>query len=139
MKTIVIRPEQYQMMKLYVQSIYPQEACGLLDGLNRALSTFYPIRNCLQSTTGFMMEPMEQLAAMQKIDSLGKEIVAIVHSHPTGPRYPSETDLKENYYPGVDYLIWSFNGVDWQLAAFALEKETYSELQVIIGVILNRG
>jgi proteasome lid subunit RPN8/RPN11 len=118
---------------MFSQSIL-RKPVALWMGLDGAPGFFYPVRNRLQSTTSFLMEPMEQLAAMEKIDGLGREIMAIVHSHPTGPRYPSATDLKENNYPGVHHFIWSFNGMDWYLAAFDLENEAYSELQVITGV-----
>ena len=32
-------------------------------------------------------------------------LLAIYHSHPNGPEYPSPTDLEEDYYPDVIKLI----------------------------------
>lgn len=85
----------------------PQEACGLLAGISPVVQIHYPIPNELHSTNHFRMEPQAQVNAFVDIEARGLELLAIWHSHPAGPAYPSATDLAEYAYPGVVYLIWS--------------------------------
>jgi proteasome lid subunit RPN8/RPN11 len=75
------------------------------------------------------MAPAAQLAALQRIETLGLELVGIVHSHPSGPRHPSPTDMAEFYYPGVPALIVSPSPAGgWQAGAFQIETTGYRSI-----------
>ena len=113
-------------MRAAVSARVPEEACGLLAGrieaeVYSALAVF-PITNVLHSPVRYRMDPTEQLAAFDEIDARGWELVAIYHSHPTGPEGPSATDIGEAYYPEVVYLIWSLNGNEWQCRGYTIQS-----------------
>jgi proteasome lid subunit RPN8/RPN11 len=78
------------------------------------------------------MDPEDQLKAFYWLEEHGLDLLAIFHSHPSGPSHPSATDLAEFAYPGVLYLIWSpgIHGPDWQLHAFRLEGRTYTIIDI---------
>jgi len=97
----------FLQMQAEVERWAPEEACGLLAGLERQGKAVYPIMNALHRADRFRMDPLEQLRAFEAIESAGLELLAIYHSHPLGPAIPSETDLAEFAYPGVLSLIWS--------------------------------
>jgi len=103
----------------------PEEACGLLGGgFNGALaeaSHIWPMEHTLHSPVRYRLDPRQQLAVFDTIDSLGLTLTGIYHSHPCGPDHPSPTDLAEAYYPEVVYLIWSGSRGAWQCQGFTIQ------------------
>lgn len=110
---------------------YPEEACGLLFGKGGIIEIVISITNDLHSPTQFRMNPSEQARAFIAMDSLENELIAIFHSHPTGPECPSQTDLQEYAYPGVFYLIWYFKENAWSCRAFRIHEHEYQELEIV--------
>jgi proteasome lid subunit RPN8/RPN11 len=112
----------------------PNECCGLLAGkigggcgvagggnyashspptihhpplATRVVSKRYPLVNAAASATEYLAEPRSLFAAHKDMRSLGLDILAIYHSHPTSPPLPSRTDRERAFYPDVIYLIIS--------------------------------
>jgi proteasome lid subunit RPN8/RPN11 len=119
--------------KLYRQAIdhatfcLPEEACGLVGGLDGVAAWITPITNQLHSPVRFRMDPSEQLRAFQSLEAQSIELIAIFHSHPQGPPNPSATDVREFNYPGVLTLIISPIQGDWQMRAFWIQADRVSE------------
>jgi proteasome lid subunit RPN8/RPN11 len=67
------------------------------------------------------MDPHEQLNAFNWIDSHQLEVLAIYHSHPTGPDRVSATDIAEAAYPVV-YIVWSRTDGEWQARGFWIDN-----------------
>lgn len=84
----------------------PEEACGLLAGKGDRIEMHYAIPNELHSPTRFRMGAQAQVQAFIDMDRRNLELLAIWHSHPSGPPSPSPTDIAEFAYPGTLYLIW---------------------------------
>ena len=95
-------------MCVHVKNNAPLEACGLLAGKNNSVEKVFFITNQAKSPVKFRMDPTEQLNALEWIDSNGLDLLAIFHSHPTGPEMVSATDIEEAAYPVVN-IIWSPN------------------------------
>jgi proteasome lid subunit RPN8/RPN11 len=117
-----ITAQQWEEMRLNVKQYAPEEACGLLAGLENQVKLVLPIENELHSPVRFRMAARDQLDAFERIDQSGLELLAIYHSHPNGPDRPSETDIAEAFYPEVVYLIWSFQGENWSCHAFSIQE-----------------
>lgn len=124
----------WDAMLIHVKNNAPLEACGLLAGKNNSVEKVFLITNQAQSPVRFRMDPTEQLNALEWIDSNGLELLAIFHSHPTGPETVSATDIKEAAYPVVN-IIWSTNNRSWQAHGFLIEdgRATEVELQIVKG------
>lgn len=124
----------WDAMLIHVKNNAPLEACGLLAGKNNSVEKVFLITNQAQSPVRFRMDPTEQLNALEWIDSNGLELLAIFHSHPTGPETVSATDIKEAAYPVVN-IIWSTNNGSWQARGFRIEdgRATEVELQIVKG------
>lgn len=112
-----------QQMVEHAEACLPEEACGLVGGVDGVARLVVPVTNSLHSPVRFCMDPHEQLAAFLRFDDAGLELMAIYHSHPGGPEMPSFTDLTEWNYPGTHYLILSPDADDqrWQVNAFLME------------------
>ena len=83
---------------------------ALLDEMIAHLETFLQVlavENSLHSPVRFQMNPAGQLWAFEQIEAAGWLLLAIFHSHPRGPKFPSTTDIAEFYYPGTLVLIAS--------------------------------
>ncbi len=112
----------YERMREDVSCRAPEEACGIIAGKSRQAKKVYVITNALHSPTAFRMEAQEQIDAFLEIEKEDKEILAIYHSHPTGPETPSETDIAEFAYPGVFMLIWYKHDAGWDCRNFIIDK-----------------
>lgn len=100
------RPLVAQLLA-HVDSVYPEEGCGLVAGRERVATAVYPIENILHSQTAYEMAPLPQIETMLAIEADGDDLYAIYHSHPHSPAYPSSTDVGQAYYPEAIYLIVS--------------------------------
>lgn len=114
---LVLTTSQYQEMLSHVSQWHPLEACGLLAGAGQTVNSVYPIDNILRSPTAYEMEPTQQLKAMLDFEAQGDSLLAIYHSHPQGPEYPSQTDVEKAYYPEAVYVIISLRDTSKPVAA----------------------
>ncbi len=123
-----------QMLR-HLRSVLPEEGCGFLAGAQTNAVAVLPVTNHLHSRVRFVMEPVEMLKAIQWIDEKGLEILAIYHSHPTGPATPSPTDLAEHAYPEAYSIICSRSGSRWRLRGFKMLPAGFEELSIVTGVM----
>jgi len=82
---------------------YPKEACGLIvDG------AYLPCFNyAADPAADFVIAPEIQV----KIRSQGKKIDAVVHSHPNGPLFPSEQDMRGQLSTALPWVLVATDGV----------------------------
>jgi proteasome lid subunit RPN8/RPN11 len=112
-----------QEMIAYVDERAPLEACGVLAGKMDQAEKMLGVLNQAQSPVRFVMEPYAQLRAFDWIEANGLDLVAIFHSHPTGPETASPTDILEAAY-AVTHIILSPAGITWQARGFWIENDT---------------
>lgn len=108
----------------------PEEICGLIVGRYGIAEDVYPITNILHSPNRYRMDPVEELRVLQTIELNDWELLAIYHSHPKGPSFPSETDIAEITFPNVIYLIWAPQAGEWQCRGFTISNGGYQEIPI---------
>jgi proteasome lid subunit RPN8/RPN11 len=91
----------------HARACLPEEACGLVAGKDGRAARILPMRNLDRSASTYRLDPVEQLAAFDEIEREGFELLAIYHSHPSGPAEPSDLDRRLAFYPDARYLIVS--------------------------------
>ncbi len=116
----------------HVLACMPDEACGILAGGQGTVSRVWPIENVAHSPFRFRMEPRAQVEALLAIEAQPLELLAIYHSHPSGPPGPSATDLAEMAYPEAAALIWCCDGGEWRARAFDLGGAAPVRLEIEI-------
>jgi len=133
-KTIEITKELKEQLLQHAWKELPYEACGVISGsAGKGPLQFYPARNELKSSTRYQIEPHDLYRIIMDITEQGLEIWGIFHSHPVSPAYPSETDLKQSYYPDAYYLIASFADAKKPvLRAFRIVDKQVEEVEVLI-------
>lgn len=115
---IGLKESHWSQMLAHVAESASMEACGLVAGIDQESSHIYEISNELKSPIRYRMSPKEQLTAFLDMEKNEWDLLAIYHSHPQGPAYPSRVDLSEAAYPGIIQLIWSQAKGKWECKAF---------------------
>jgi proteasome lid subunit RPN8/RPN11 len=133
-RSIQISLPDWELMHKDVSERQAEEACGILAGQftdeHYQVAGVFTATNLFHSPTRYRIDPLEQLAIFNQIDTLGLEMVGIYHSHPNGPGYPSLTDIAEAYYPEAAYLIWFKHNEVWSCSAFIINKSDVKEIEI---------
>lgn len=127
---IRFREHQWFQILTHLNRCLPDEACGLVGGTYEDVRTLYLVTNILHSPSRFKMDPQEQVNALLSIEEKGETLLAIYHSHPTGPQGMSSTDTEEHAYPEAAQLIFTPHSDTWKCSAFRIISEKWEEIDV---------
>lgn len=104
----------------------PEEICGIVRGRSgRALELFAARNEAEDRAVNYLVDPQVLMKQFEFEDS-GDEMVAIYHSHPESPAYPSATDAWTAQYPDAVYLICSLAASPAEVRGFLL-RDVYPE------------
>ena len=97
----------YERILRHGERTYPEEACGLLIGDERAIHEVVEIRNAADEMRaerpdaftrgahdGYVMDPREQMRATQAAEREGRTVIGVYHSHPDVGAYFSAEDKR---------------------------------------------
>lgn len=108
------------------------EVCGLVGSGVDGSASIYPVANIAEAPDRlFQMEPSAQIDAMRRMRERGESLLAIYHSHPHAPAFPSPRDLQEAAYPEALYLVISLDtkGV-LEMRGYRLDDEVPREVEL---------
>jgi len=112
---------------------FPNEACGLLAGMDGTPVRFFAMRNLDASPVSYRLDPHEQLKVFDEMDEAGLELLGIFHTHTHSEAYPSETDTKLAFYPEATYLVMSLADREHpELRAFRIVEDEITEEELTI-------
>ena len=121
-------------MKASVSEVAPEEACGYLAGNVTGHKAFVqaviPIENITHNQTSFRMNPQDQINALYWMDENQMEPLGFYHSHPDGPAYLSETDLKELHDPSLTLLLWTKSTGEWICTGYQFKHGAIGEVRI---------
>jgi proteasome lid subunit RPN8/RPN11 len=128
-----IEQRHYRQMLEHLSCSLPHEGCGLLAGTMGFVTRVYGVLNQLASPSAFEMDPKQQLEAMIDIEDRGLDLLAIFHSHPVGPEFPSAVDVSAAYYPEAINVIVSFAGAEQPIVkAFYIRDDHMGEIPFVV-------
>lgn len=124
----------YEEMVRHALDAWPNEACGILGGKGETARVFRGLANVADNPERrYMIAPADLLRTMRDLDENGLDLLAIFHSHPVTPAYPSATDISLAQYPDALYLILSLaDRNDPVLRAFHIIGAEVSEAVLFI-------
>lgn len=131
MRSLTLSQEQLQYMIDRATRHAPLEACGLLAGKGSKVRKVIAVRNQAQSPLRYVMDPYEQLAAFNWIESNSLDLIGIFHSHPKGPETVSPTDIAESAYAVVHLILACRLGV-WKARGFWIKADAFREVRLQI-------
>jgi [CysO sulfur-carrier protein]-S-L-cysteine hydrolase len=105
----------------------PNEACGILAGLDGRAERFFPAESDEPSPYYYRIESRDQIRIMNAIDDAGLDLVGIYHSHTSSPAYPSRTDAEQAFWPDAVYVIVSLAGGDADVRGFRIRDMDVAE------------
>ena len=97
----------YDEIVAHARADHPDEACGLVAGVDGRATRVIRMTNIARSPTFYEMDPKEQLRAFNEMDDNDEELLVIYHSHTATEAYPSRTDVSIAGYPDVHYVLVS--------------------------------
>jgi len=115
----------------HARSSAPQECVGVLGGwpvgAGWQAQALYPLTNVAAAPEReYLADPLELLRALKVMQAESLELVAIYHSHPSGPAQFSRTDRARAAYD-VPYLIADLSRAG--LSAYLLPEGRICELR----------
>ena len=100
-------------MLAHARTELPAECCGLLAGPAEPIAGVvrvtqrYALVNEAASPVRYDASAKSLLSAFKDMREQGLELLAIYHSHPVSPAYPSATDVALAFWPDAIYIICS--------------------------------
>lgn len=110
-EVIAIPDEAMHTMVDHARAWAPNEACGLIVGVDGVVMKVYQLVNADPGPDRFTLDPEEHFAAWQDATAHGWGILGLFHSHPTTPPIPSTADLEGGGDPAwVNVIVGVENG-----------------------------
>jgi proteasome lid subunit RPN8/RPN11 len=120
-------------MRRHAELQAPAEACALIGGAGEVCKRLFIIDNVDDDPRRYEMDSAQLYAAVTDIEAAGSEMVAIFHSHPASPAWPSRTDIELAFYAEAVYIIMSLLPAEQhRVRAFRIVDGVVSEQQLIV-------
>ena len=111
MAIIRMRDHLYDEIVNYAKEHLPEEACGLLAGVEtgegREIRKVYFLENKDHAEDHFTLDPRDQINAIRDMRANGLKPLGNWHSHPSSPSRPSVEDIRLAFDSKASYLILS--------------------------------
>ncbi len=133
MPLLLLRREHVDAMIAHARETAPEECCGLIGGVSETRAvTLYRLRNVTANPeSAYEAAPEDLFAAQREMRERGEDLLAIYHSHPRAAEpSPSDTDVRQAYYPSAKYLIIGLGGVEAVIKAFSISEREHRWQQV---------
>jgi len=110
----------------------PQECCGLLLGEDDVASRVLRCRNVHPTPeTRYVIDQARVFEAFRQSRDFDRELVAIYHSHPRSPAYPSPTDRAEAQWPEAAYVLVSLRAEPPEVYAYRIGEKGVREIPLV--------
>jgi proteasome lid subunit RPN8/RPN11 len=123
-----------QLVK-HAEATKPYEAvaiiAGFVEGVIAHSEIVYTPVNTDRSRISFTIDPLVLLDIYNEVEKLGKQIIAIYHTHPAPPS-PSSTDLEYMEVNPYVWLISSLTSPDQPKGYILLKNNTLKDVEVEI-------
>ena len=110
----------------------PNEACGILAGLDGRVERFFPAESDEPSPYYYRIESRDQIRIMNAIDEAGLDLIGIYHSHTSSPAFPSRTDAEQAFWPDAVYVIVSLAARDADVRGFWIREMAVTEEPLLV-------
>lgn len=111
----MLRNNVYEMKKdVYLEMIkfckqeLPLEGCGLISGIEGLGGTLWCLPNPSKSNSKFSISEKAMYSIMKQVEKNLEKLTGVFHSHPVTSAYPSTSDIRNNPYSNIAYIIVSF-------------------------------
>jgi [CysO sulfur-carrier protein]-S-L-cysteine hydrolase len=110
----------------------PVEACGLLLGSAGVIEQAIAMANAEGREDHFTFDGQEQYEVYKTAEKLKMDVIAVYHSHPAAPAWPSSEDIRLAFDPHLLSVIISLMNSKKVVKAFWIRKEEIREEPLFI-------
>jgi proteasome lid subunit RPN8/RPN11 len=112
----------------------PRECCGIIAGRDGLPMQLYETRNVAAGNRFYEIDPAQLIdLEFRELPEQEMELVAIYHSHPESPAYPSATDVELAFWPDAVFLICSLADCDRPLIrGFRIRNDAIHEVTLTL-------
>lgn len=140
MKTLRINPVHMERILAHCHESFPNEACGILAGVQDTVEEVYPMRNAEPSSVSYQFDSREQMLVLRDMQRQERRLVGLYHSHPQSPARPSTVDIERAFFPGtrevnfpgVAFVIVSLMDNCPEVRAFLIEPDRVVEIDLVV-------
>ena len=129
---LLISKNIFDEMLSFCKEAYPNEACGILAGKGREAAKIYRMTNIDKSPVSYMMDSKEQFSVMKDMRENNLKMVAIFHSHPSSPAYPSAKDLSLAFYEDAVYIIVGLIEKKPVVKGYSIKEGKIKEVEIVV-------
>ncbi len=129
---LLIPKEIFGEMVSFCKGALPNEACGILAGAGNKVAKIYKMMNIEKSPVSYFMESGEQFRVMKDIRENKLTMLAIFHSHPSSPAYPSQKDVSLAFYEDCIYVIISLMDREPLAKGFLIKEGKITEADIVV-------
>jgi proteasome lid subunit RPN8/RPN11 len=125
--TISMTEAVFREIVVHAREGKPQEVCGILRGRGNWAFELVRGRNVAPDPVNDYVIDAQTLLRQFDFEEEGDGMVAVYHSHPVSPAYPSASDAWSAHYPDIAYIICSLEDDEVQVVrAFRLQEHDLS-------------
>ncbi|MDE1829938.1 MAG: M67 family metallopeptidase [Thaumarchaeota archaeon] len=123
-RDLILSKIHFDILKKHAKQNEPNESCAILFGRIEdgrfSVAEIFLTKNAAPSPVNFTISNEELIKAYQESEKKNMEVIAIFHSHPDSPAYPSSTDKQ---YMEVNPIPWAiYSNVNDEFRAYILES-----------------
>ena len=136
MQSLRLSHEKMQEIVDHAKNAFPNEACGLIAGLEGQASEIIAIKNIAENPQAhYMMDANEQLQALKHFDNQGIEWLGVYHSHPNSKPIPSleDIDSAELNTSNLCHVIVGLEHQKVTLQAWHIHNGEVNPVEILIG------
>lgn len=133
MTRLYLAPEYARLITEHGQREIPNEACGVLLGIQNEVKEIVPLPNVAASPkTSYRIDDQELVRTFFNAKQNGLDIVGFYHSHPHGDPIPSQTDIQQSAYPDTAYLIVGMRSGEPLLAGWSIQYRQVQPIDIVL-------
>ncbi len=128
---MILTSAQLERLIAQARADAPNETCGLIGGKDGRALQIYPLKNVDDNPRiRYLADPQDLLRAVREVEEAHNwEVLAIYHSHPASPAYPSPTDVERAFYPDAIYILISLRNPELaDVRGFKIQEAKITEV-----------
>ena len=129
---ITIAQDSYDEIIDHCCSELPNEACGIVSGVNNTVITVWKLKNESKSENRYFVSKEKVQQIFNNIFNNGENVLGIYHSHPKTSPIPSKFDLMNHPYQDVKMLIVSLKKKKPVIKSYEIVNQSYYESTLIV-------
>jgi len=132
-ETLELAAADVTALVAYARACLPEEACGLLAGIDGVVARTHLLTNVERSPSTYTIDPREHFEALRQAEREGIELLGCWHSHTHTEAYPSPTDVAQALYPEWVYVVVSLRDPEPAVRGYRIVAGKVCAVTLVIG------